>query len=272
MTEWLIQLKGEKDDLDALCGIFLSPAYKVSKEESGYYYLRSSHLASAIDAENSDERVVELVEQLNVAARLLLGGNYFPVEFDGVARIEGNDGEIIRTASARRDIRFQVRSHYKEASPQEAVSLIARLDNEELSRIISLMARSLDTAAEDDFRSFLFGWTALEIFINKVFGQYEKAFVAAVTSETSVHGASRYFERITQVMKDKYRLLDKFGVVAAALAGETSDADIDQFERIKKVRDELLHGQDAPVTSLLNTELRELLSKYLRAHLTRTSL
>jgi hypothetical protein len=73
-------------------------------------------------------------------------------------------------------------------------------------------------------------------------------------------------------MKDKYRLVDKFGVVAAVLAGETSDADIVQFKRIKKVRDELLHGQEAPVTSLLNTELRELLSKYLRAHLAYISL
>jgi ribosomal 50S subunit-associated protein YjgA (DUF615 family) len=126
-------------------------------------------------------------------------------------------------------------------------------------------------AAGDDFRSFLFGWTALEIFINKVFSQYEKVLIDAVASEVTVHGASRYFERITQVMKDKYRLVDKFGVVSGVLAGETSDGAVVHFKRIKKVRDDLLHGQDAAVTSLINTELRELVSRYLRAHLSQTS-
>jgi hypothetical protein len=130
-----------------------------------------------------------------------------------------------------------------------------------------LVARSLDTAAEDDFKSFIFGWTALEIFINKVFSQYERTFVDALTSEASVRGATQYFERVTQVMKDKYRLVDKFSVIATILTGENSDADIDKLKHIKKVRDALLHGQDIPGASLPNNELRELVSKYLRAHL-----
>jgi hypothetical protein len=270
MTELLIQLKGDEEDLNALCDIFRSLSFHVSKEKDGYHYLRSSHFTPTIDEEVREERAAELIRRLNVTARLLLGGNYFPVNFDGVARVEGSEDRIIRTVTSDLHTSWQVRTHYESASPEEAEFLIARLSGKELQRIVDLLAQSLVAAPSDDSKSFLFGWTALEIFINKFFSQYERAFVDAVTSETSVHGTSRYFERVTQVMKDKYRLVDKFGVVAAALAGETSDADIDRLKRIKKVRDELLHGQDAPVTSLVNTELRELLSTYLHAHLTRS--
>jgi hypothetical protein len=267
MTELLIQLKGDEDDLDALRGVFDSPPYRVSKEYDGHYYLRSSHFITTIPEESRDERAAELVMRLNVAARLVLGGNYFSVDFDGVGRVEGSDGQIIRTVSSMRVVSWQVRTHYESAPPAEAEFLVRQLERTELKRVVNLFARSLDSAADDDFRSFLFGWTALEIFINKVFSQYEKVLVEAVNSQVTVHGVSRYFERITQVMKDKYRLVDKFSVAAGVLAGETSDADVDQFKRIKKARDELLHGQDVAVTSLINTELRELLSRYLRAHL-----
>jgi hypothetical protein len=267
MTELLIQLKGDEDDLDALRGVFDSPPYRVSKEYDGHYYLRCSHFTTTIPEESRDERAAELIMRLNVAARLVLGGNYFSIDFDGVGRVEGSDGQIIRTVSSMRVVSWQVRTHYESASPAEAEFLARQLERTELKRVVNLFARSLDSAADDDFRSFLFGWTALEIFINKVFSQYERVLVEAVNSQVTVHGVSRYFERITQVMKNKYRLVDKFSVVAGVLAGETSDADVDQFKRIKKARDELLHGQDVAVTSLINTELRELLSRYLRAHL-----
>jgi hypothetical protein len=271
MTELLIQLKGEDDDLDALCGIFRSLSYRVSKEEDGYYYLRSSHLPCTVGEEDRDERAAELVMRLNVAARLLLGGNYFPVDFDGVARMDEDSQEIIRRVSSVLQVSWRVRSHYEAVSPSEAESLIAALGKSELNRSVNLLAQSLDMAAEDKFKSFLFGWTALEILINKVFSEYEKAFLSAVSSESSVHGTSRYFERVTQVMRDKYRLVDKFGIIAAVLTAEESDHDIEEFERIKKVRDALLHGQDAPELSLLNVELRDLVSKYLRKHLSRDS-
>jgi hypothetical protein len=267
MTELLVQLKGHEDDLNVLCSIFCSSSYRVSREGDGYYYLRSSYFTSAIDEEDRVEYAAELVRHLNVAARLLLGGNYFSVDFDGVARVEGSGEPIVRSVGVSAEMGWAVRSHYKSVSPEEAEALIARLDRKELNRITNLLARSLNTAAEDKFRSFVFGWTALEIFINKVFRQYEKAFVDAVISEADVDGASRYFERVTQVMEDKYRLVDKFSVIAAVLCGESSDADIDQLKRIKKARDNLVHGQDILETSLPNTELRELMSKYLREHI-----
>jgi len=273
MTEWLIQLKGDEEDLVALCDIFCSPSYRVSKEENDYYYLSSSHFTSTIDEEGRDERAAELVRHLNVAAWLLLGENYFSVEFDGVARVEGKQRQIIRSVSVSAVLNWQERSHYKSVSSEETESLITRLDTKELNRITNLLARSLDTAGEDDFRSFIFGWTAFEIFINKVFGKYERSFVDAVTSKANVHGASRYFERVTQVMKGRYSLVDKFSVIASILlGGEDSDADVERFSHIKKARDTLLHGEDVSGIPLLNTELRELVSEYLRRHINYTSI
>lgn len=135
-----------------------------------------------------------------------------------------------------------------------------------LERVSSLFVQSMDLEY-DDFRRFILGWSALEILINKVFRDYERAFVDELVSGASVHGASRYFTRITEVMKDKYTLVDKFSVIAAVLAGESSDADIENFKRIKKIRDNLFHGQDAPETPLPKAELQALLNKYFRSHL-----
>jgi len=135
-----------------------------------------------------------------------------------------------------------------------------------LERVSSLFAQSMDLQY-DDFRRFIFGWSALEILVSKVFRDYERAFVDELVSGARVHGASRYFGRITEVMKDKYSLVDKFGVIAAVLTGEASGADIENFKRIKKIRDNLFHGQDVPETSLPNAELQSLLGKYFRSHL-----
>jgi hypothetical protein len=135
-----------------------------------------------------------------------------------------------------------------------------------LERVSNLFVQSMNLE-HDDFRRFIFGWTALEILINKVFRNYERTFVDELVSGASVHGAPRYFTRITEVMKDKYRLVDKFSVIASILADESSDADIEQFKLIKGVRDDLFHGQDVLETSLPNAELQSLLSKYFRTHL-----
>lgn len=142
----------------------------------------------------------------------------------------------------------------------------ALTDNLGLDRVSNLFVQSMNLEY-DDFRRFIFGWSALEILVNKVFRYYERAFVDELVSGAIVHGASRYFARITEVMKGKFSLVDKFGVIAAILAGEASDTDVERFKRIKKVRDNLFHGQDVLETSLSNAELQSLLSKYFRNHL-----
>jgi hypothetical protein len=270
MTELLIQLKGEEDDLDALRGIFDSSTYRVSKEDDGNYYLRSSHFTPAIDKENRVHRAAELVMRLNVAARLLLGDNYFSVEYDGIARI-GEDGKRYRSVGKSVPFCYQIRTYYKDANPEEAEALIAALDRQELSRVIRLLASSLD-ARNDTLRRFIFGWTALEIFINKLFDGYRQTFVS---DKIEIPNASRHAERVALAVETgEYMPVDKFIIIAAVVNVVISNSDIeeldgdaDEFQRLKRIRNEFFHGEDIPEKTLPDAEVREFLSKYLLKHL-----
>lgn len=135
----------------------------------------------------------------------------------------------------------------------------------DLRDVARLFAQSLDRKT-DGLRTFISAWAAMEILVNRVFREYEKTFVGDILSTSPTHGASRYFRRITEVMKDKYTLVDKFGVIASLLSGETSDTDVELFKHVKKVRDDLFHGYNVQETAFPNYELRSLLTKYFRSH------
>lgn len=68
-------------------------------------------------------------------------------------------------------------------------------------------------------------------------------------------------------MADKYRLTDKFLVIAASLSPDTADSDAAEFARVKKVRDEFLHGQDIE-PPFPTAAIQALAKAYLRRHLT----
>ena len=272
MTQWLVQLKGEEEDLKVLSKIFRSPNLNVRRDEDGYYYLRSPDIASIDDESARYERATELVRNTNVAARLALGDNYFAVEFDGMARIE-DDGQRYRSVTKSVHTSWHVRTFYNDASPEEVGRLVAVLDDQELLKVIDLFAQSLDWK-DDRFKRFLYGWKALEVFISKVFGRYRRDLI---TGNVYIPAMSKHLERIAKAVKtDKYPLLDKFGVIACVLADRSSnsgivelDSDVDTFQRLKDFRDALFHRPDVAEATLptLTVELQSLLSKYLRRHL-----
>src|SRR5215204_2890300 len=133
--------------------------------------------------------------------------------------------------------------------------------------VSTLLAESLDVST-DRLRTFLFTYIALEILIHKLFSVYEQIFVHELTSRSPVPGTtSRYFDRIKKVMQDKYNPIDKFTIIASLLSGESSDEHIEQFKRIKGIRDRIVHTGRYEEASLPNVELRELLTGYLRRHL-----
>ena len=68
-------------------------------------------------------------------------------------------------------------------------------------------------------------------------------------------------------MTDKYKIRDKFVVIASELDAADSDADIDAFQKFKKERD-AIHDMSAPPDTLPIDPVRNLLRKYLRLHLT----
>ena len=79
-------------------------------------------------------------------------------------------------------------------------------------------------------------------------------------------------ERIKGVMKDKYRLTDKFVAVAAALFSGAPDSEIEddfkRFSQLKQLRDSIFHGDEFSEMNLPVRELAALLRKYVLAHVT----
>jgi len=137
-----------------------------------------------------------------------------------------------------------------------------------LSRVWRLLVASLGFA-DDRLRGFMNSWSALEILVNKLFARYSTLFFNELRSGEHPEVRSLYVDRISNVMKDKYRLADKFAIVASYLAPAEADADFVVFERIKSQRDALMHGQDVTDSALHVAAAQGLAQKYLRLHLAR---
>src|SRR5688500_18719415 len=96
MIERLIKLEGHQFDLEQLSEHFTSDELNVRRDETGYYYLRSTDFEQMSDPDAFEKRGRELVEYINGAAKLLFGSSYRSIEFDGAARIE-EDGQHFHT-------------------------------------------------------------------------------------------------------------------------------------------------------------------------------
>ncbi len=136
-----------------------------------------------------------------------------------------------------------------------------------LDRVVRLWHSALEKG--DNLRAFLSSWNGLEIFIGKVFNEYEALTFDGLAGDLQRSSIQRYLRRIRDVMKDKYRLTDRFGLVAAHLSPSESDVDFATFSKAKDDRDSLSHGQDVDEDELPVLEVQALTRKYLRLHLER---
>jgi hypothetical protein len=122
----------------------------------------------------------------------------------------------------------------------------------------------------DRLKAFLSGWAALEILVAKAFKRYEYAFLSPLTNASQPTLRERFLERIKGVMKDKYRLIDKFVAIAAVLFPGASDNEIQddfkKFTQLKQLRDSIFHGEEFSEENLPVHELAALLRKYVLAH------
>lgn len=135
----------------------------------------------------------------------------------------------------------------------------------DLERVMRLFADSL--AQNDDYlRSFLAAWTAIEVFTNKVFGQYEKDGLP-ISKDALPAPMLTYLERIREVMKDKYTLVNKFTLISYALELPELDSAVTKFEEAKKQRDQLLHGEQIEERFLPISDIQRLLRELVIRHL-----
>ena len=108
----------------------------------------------------------------------------------------------------------------------------------DLDSVERLFSQMTDRGA-DRLKIFLSGWTALEILIAKSFKAYESEFLLPFTNAEQPSLRERFLGRVKDVMKDKYRLADKFIAVTAVLFPSMSTEDVsklyDEFEKLKKL-------------------------------------
>jgi hypothetical protein len=148
----------------------------------------------------------------------------------------------------------------------EAKGQIKSINKRALTKVCRLLTQAI-SRDNDDLRRFMFGWAALETLIKTVFSEYEKLFVQSLLASDIGNQAHRYFKRIREVMKGKYNIADKFVVVAACIGEEAVEKDIQEFIRIKKIRDAFFHDTSMAEKGLPTFEAVELLKKYLRLHI-----
>ncbi|MBX3493554.1 MAG: hypothetical protein KF899_11375 [Parvibaculum sp.] len=141
----------------------------------------------------------------------------------------------------------------------------AIINDDVLVRPTSLMATSFDQAM-GPLQSFIAVWSALEIFVNATFKATYESRWFDIMEEGAPTAAKPIFERLKEVMSDKYRVADKFLIVASVLDADAATPDADEFRKLKRIRDDLLHGLQVPAR--LPTEaIQRLLLKYMRLHI-----
>ena len=128
-----------------------------------------------------------------------------------------------------------------------------------------LLTQSLETT-QDELRAFIAAWTALEILTNKIFSTYEEKFISGIADGHNSHGVNQFLIRIKDVMKDKYRLTDKFSLIASFLSDDVS-VDIELFKSMKKIRDNISHGKEFDEETLPVESARKMVAKYLKSHM-----
>ena len=140
-------------------------------------------------------------------------------------------------------------------------------DLDSVERLFSQMAEY----GTDRLKAFLSGWAALEILIAKSFKSYEQAFLSPFTNAEHPTLRERFLGRIKGVMKDKYRLTDKFIAVTAVLfpgiEGAEAEKNYADFCRLKDLRDSIFHGEPFSEKDLPVHEMAALLRKYVVARI-----
>ena len=129
--------------------------------------------------------------------------------------------------------------------------------NEIFSTICRLLVQSIDSKS-DELLSYLSVWTALEVFINKMFRVEKQNLIACLTERGLIDQTLR-----EEIERKKFSLMNKFKMLCLYLNNQVECPDIKTFKKLKDSRDELLHGDEIDFAKLPVFETQNLLRKYL---------
>ena len=187
---------------------------------------------------------------------------------DVVFLIDPNDGKPIYNLSAQfHGGRASVASPLTEDVIAETAALTSKLVVQKggMAKLVSLLITSLEDATSD-LQSFISAWSALEIFVTSTFKSTYEARWFEIMEDGAPTSARPVFNRLKDVMRDKYRLADKFIVIASVLDSVAATKDSEEFGRLKKIRDEVFHNESRS-PSLPTEAIQRLLLKYMKLHL-----
>jgi hypothetical protein len=149
----------------------------------------------------------------------------------------------------------------------ETAALTPKLTTEKsMARPTSLLVTSLEEAT-GELQAFIAAWSALEIFVNTTFRWTYEARWFEIMEDGAPASAKPVFDRFKRVMSDKYRLADKFLVISSVLDPNGAAADAEEFQRLKRDRDELFHTPGTSSSALPRDAVQKLLLKYMKLHL-----
>jgi len=211
---------------------------------------------------------------MSALAGLSIGGRG-DYDFEAISSgsyLINDDGKVIHSFTAEvGSVRAYVSAPLRDdqiARVRESIGLLKR--SGELARVAGLYAQSINRAT-DNFRAFVSAWSALEILIGKIFPIYHRELVSQLEEVSAAPGLKAYLTQVANVMKGKHTLTDRFAVISVFLDEGQGDAEIENFKRIKKVRDRLSHGEDVSDEALPTIEVQKLFEKYLSNHARRSA-
>lgn len=180
-------------------------------------------------------------------------------------------GKVVHNISFSMSAEVSISTLLSEEAANRISARYAALNlTNDLDSVVRLFSQMAEYGT-DRLKVFLSGWAALEILIAQSFKHYEEAFLSPFTKAEQPTLRERFLERVKGVMKDKYRLTDKFIAVTAVLFPETADDEVQQdykkFCQLKDLRDSILHGEPFLEKQLPVHELTVLLRKYVFARI-----
>ena len=222
----------------------------------------------AFDMKALKSKVSSRVAAILTAIRLGVAESLEFRRVSGSSYLISDDGRVVHSSSVEFNPgRAYVSSRLSELQRGRVeLDIPLALKAGSLERVLRLYAQSLDTST-DNYRAFIFAWTALEILIGKLFPTYKQLLATQLRTVNNSPGLHAYLNRVATVMDNKNNLADKFSVLTMYLDDANVEDEVHVFRELKKVRDRISHGEEVDEVTLPTRDVQRLFDKYIRNHL-----
>lgn len=202
------------------------------------------------------------------SAMTLARGSFLSKNFDFIHEqyyVTNNRSTAIQRLNAASISGGEVMAKLSEEEVRVTEKLASILHHDKaMSRVIDVYSESLTPYRSGHLHAFIAAWTALEMFVATQFKEIQSSI------SININGAAaheHFSKRIIFVMKDKYRLLDKFAALSSYYENADSDEDVAELKGIKDIRDRFFHTMEGEIKDLPLDRTRKLMSKYLQIYL-----